>query len=809
MSDKSDMTQHKKVHHNKVRAKKILLPKKERYAKKTFLRIFYYTSLIALFIMLITVVSLYFAFKDIVTVETYKKSIDLLNQTQSIFSSLHSWVIPSFFSIKTESSINYLIYSNKLEKIKMSAGIDRLDEIITSFNLFHSIYIYNYQTGDFFSTVNGYEGKECSDFDLSKILYNIDKYGVYRYIPRKMTYRIRDNVYRNDSAKIDTVNVFSVVVGNAPETSQKISGALVINISEEKIRKSLLAISANTNEELFIINRDGVVLTHPDKNNCGEDFSSYPYIKKILDDNNNEGVFIETIGGSKYLVSYLAHSMWGWRFINITPHDKMFSSLKRFLYKTVFIFILLIFLIVLLAFISSLSIYSPIHRFFQYSLDLKEKYKDDTAHDGEKKLSELQYLDRTFKQIVKKADFYEDYICRHEELHKQEVLKALLLGDIEADEFENYKESVKDEIEEGPFIMAVLRLDKFNYLSEVHDTEEINKLFGIMREMVFHYDSSIKKIYIPLKKDHVCIIFNLKSKIKEKEQNDFLDTVKSILKSIQAAIYDKFNYTITIGLSRVFENCIDFNEKYKRAFHATQYRFRFGHNSLIYIDEIERPKKEIYIFPEEKIKKILNELKLGRLPDIEHLLDDIMEGVKEYDYEDFTYMIHFITYHTNIIIEKMKNNFKSSYSTFIEFIQEIKFSETIDDLKSKLIEVYTMMYEILQKNQSSKAENLANKIKEYINNHYNDPTLCVDSLSGMLGFTSYYVRFTFRKVFNISISEYINNIRLEYCKEQLVKTKYAVKKIYISAGFYNYSYFFTLFKKETGLTPNQYRLSKI
>jgi YesN/AraC family two-component response regulator len=41
-----------------------------------------------------------------------------------------------------------------------------------------------------------------------------------------------------------------------------------------------------------------------------------------------------------------------------------------------------------------------------------------------------------------------------------------------------------------------------------------------------------------------------------------------------------------------------------------------------------------------------------------------------------------------------------------------------------------------------------------------------------------------------------------------VNTKLPVKKIYKTAGFYNYSYFFTLFKKNTGLTPNQFRLQK-
>lgn len=785
--------------------KKILHPKKEHYSKKTFLRIFFYSIIITLCILLVTTIVLYYSFKSIVTKETYKKSIDLLNHTKAIFSSLHSWIIPSFFQVKSESNINYLIYSNKLEKIKISTGIDRLDEVITSFTLLHSIYIYNYQTKDYISTINGYEGKECSDLDLSLILNNIEKYGVYNYIPRKITYKINDNVFRNDFAKIDTVNVFSVVVGDISEQAHIMKGSLIINISEEKIRDNLLSVNSNTGDNLIIINEKGLVLSHPDKNKFGTDISSYPYIQKILNPEFDEGTFINKIDNSKYLISYVTHPLWGWRFISIIPYDKIYSTLNSFLIKTVIVFIILMLLAIILAFISSIQIYSPINKFFKYSLSLKYNFKEQELIGNNKKISELQYLDRIFKHIVKKADTFEDYIVKHEDLYKQEVLKAFLLGDIEPDELDNYQEHFKKEFENGPFILAILRLDRFDYLLKKHNNEEITKLFNIIREMVFH-SFSIDKIFLPLNKDHACIIFNFKSN--QINQNIEFEKIKNTFKTIQTAIEKKLSYSITIGLSDIFPNYSGFTEKYKVTFHATQFRFRYGHNSIIHINDIKIKTKENYIFPEEKTKLLLSDLKLGKLTNVEGMLNDILLEVSYYDYEDFIYMVHFLIYHTNKFIEKMKKNLKNSYDILKNFVQEIKASETLEDLKKKLIETYTMIDEICQKNQSNKTFEIAEIIKEYINQHYKDPTLCTDSISSMIGFSSFYIRFSFKKVFDISISEYINSVRLEFCKNQLDITKYPIKKIYQSAGFYNYSYFFTLFKKEIGLTPNQYRFQK-
>lgn len=792
-----------KERQNKI--KKILKPKKEHYTRKTFLRIFFYSIIITFCILIITTVVLYYSFKSIVTVETNKKSIDLLNHTKAIYSSLNSWIIPSFFQIKSEPALNYLIYSSKLEKINISTGIDRLDEIITSFSLLHSIYIYNYQTKDFISTINGYEGKICSDLSLPYILNSIEKYGVYNYIPRKITYKISDNVFRNDFAKIDTVNVFTVVVGDIPEFHDIIKGALIINISEEKIRNNLLSADSNSEDNLIIINDKGIVLSHPDKNIFGKDISSYPYIKRILNPESNEGTFITKIDKSKYLISYVTHPLSGWRFINITPYDKIYSTLNSFLIKTIIVFIILMLLAIFLALISSLRIYSPINKFFKYSLSIKDNFKGKELTEDYKNISELQYLDRIFKHIVEKADTYENYIDKHEDLYRQEVLKAFLLGDIEPEELGNYKEHFKKELEEGPFILTVLSLDRFDYLSNKHDIREITKLFNIIREMIFH-SFSINKVFIPLNKDHACIIFNFKSNLDNHKRE--LIKLKNTLRSVQTAIQEKLDYTITIGLSDIFYNFSDLNEKYKNTFHAIQFRFRFGHNSIISIEDIKIKTKENYIFPEEKIKILFNDLKLGKLTSVEQILNDILSEASEYDYEDYIYMVHFIIYHTNKIIEKMKKSLKNSYIALKSFVQEIKSSETLDDLKKKLIEIYTMIDEILQKNQSNKTVEIAEKIKEHINQNFKDPTLCTDAISLLVGFSSCYIRYTFKKVFEISISEYINNVRLTYCKRQLDSTKYPIKKIYKSAGFYNYSYFFTLFKKEMGLTPNQYRFQK-
>lgn len=781
----------------------LLKPSKSSYKKKTFLKMFSFSVIISFLILLLTVTALYYAFKKITTEEIHNKSIALLNQTELIFNSLHAWIIPSFRQIRSEEIVSTLIHSQNIDRMSISKGLDRLDSVMTSYYLLHSIYIFNNQSDQFFSTINGYEEDESSDFTLPMIIYNIREYGVYKYIPRKITYRLNDNIYSTGREEIRSENVFSIVVGDIPESGKTINGALVVNISERKIRENFLAAETNASGDLLIIDSSGRVLTHPDQEEFGADFSGYTYVRRILSSERTEDVFIDTIGDTKHLVSYITHPAWQWRFINITPYDTIFADLNDFLNTALVVFMLLVVLSVLLAYISSLNIYSPISNLVHYSLVLKEKFNDTDSVDAGKTTGELQELDRIFKQIAKRAEDADHYLEDYREFNKKEVFKDLLLGELDVKELESHKEFIKAELDTGPYMLSVIRLDNYKNIIEMLNMNEVNRLFSIIRELSPHY-LPFGHYFLPVRSDHACIICNLKGQPQEERRDS--RGIRERFDAMKAAIKLQLGYTITVALSDVFENIDEFHKKYKYTFEATQYRFRFGHNQLIHIEDIREREKKNYLLPEEDIENLFKEVKFGRISEAEEILDRILSDVKEYNYEDFTYLVQFLTYKTRKVIEEIKDSLTQSYINLDGLIEEIESFETIGQVRNKFIEIYTLIIDNLQKQQSSKALQLAEKVRQYIDDNYTDVNLCSEGIAEVMGFSTHYIRYTFRNVFNTSIIEYINSRRLDFCKQQLKETRQPIKKIYKLAGYSNYSYFFTLFKKKTGFTPNQYKL---
>ena len=78
-------------------------------------------------------------------------------------------------------------------------------------------------------------------------------------------------------------------------------------------------------------------------------------------------------------------------------------------------------------------------------------------------------------------------------------------------------------------------------------------------------------------------------------------------------------------------------------------------------------------------------------------------------------------------------------------------------------------------------------------------------LAQMFGLNEDYMMQLFKKTTGVTISQYINNKRLEIVKELLVDTEIKIIDIAYHVGFDNYTHFHRLFKKNTGLTPKEYR----
>ena len=88
---------------------------------------------------------------------------------------------------------------------------------------------------------------------------------------------------------------------------------------------------------------------------------------------------------------------------------------------------------------------------------------------------------------------------------------------------------------------------------------------------------------------------------------------------------------------------------------------------------------------------------------------------------------------------------------------------------------------------------------------YVDKDVSIVELANRFDYNPKYLSRLFRKYTGITARDYITQTRVRKAEKMLVVTTESVKQIAYSVGFADEYYFMRVFKKQTGMTPKQYR----
>lgn len=84
-------------------------------------------------------------------------------------------------------------------------------------------------------------------------------------------------------------------------------------------------------------------------------------------------------------------------------------------------------------------------------------------------------------------------------------------------------------------------------------------------------------------------------------------------------------------------------------------------------------------------------------------------------------------------------------------------------------------------------------------------SLTIESIAKAMHFTPNYIGMVFKTVRGMGINRYLMNVRMENAQRLLRESDLSVGDIALQCGYENVTYFHSCFKKEAGITPNEYR----
>ena len=95
-------------------------------------------------------------------------------------------------------------------------------------------------------------------------------------------------------------------------------------------------------------------------------------------------------------------------------------------------------------------------------------------------------------------------------------------------------------------------------------------------------------------------------------------------------------------------------------------------------------------------------------------------------------------------------------------------------------------------------------IKKYIDQNFGN-IVNVEEIVNHVHFSSSYSNHVFKRITGNSIFDYLVSVRIEKAKNLLTNSKLKIYEISELVGYSTKSYFGSIFKKYTGMTPKHYR----
>ena len=138
-----------------------------------------------------------------------------------------------------------------------------------------------------------------------------------------------------------------------------------------------------------------------------------------------------------------------------------------------------------------------------------------------------------------------------------------------------------------------------------------------------------------------------------------------------------------------------------------------------------------------------------------------------------------------------------------EYLNTIRLANDIFTLEKAVTEMFHTL-KLSLKDAAGMQGQLAEKARKYIAENIADD-LSLEMIADALHISASHLSRTFKKAAGISLTDYINQFRINRAKELLRGTDIYIYAISEMVGYHDATYFSSMFKKLVGVSPSEYR----
>lgn len=664
------------------------------------------------------------------------------------------------------------------------------EPILVSNSQIQSVYIYNRGMDQLFSS---YRYLSYEDEDLRRMLDNNEELPLMKPIIR--------NIY-DPNSKTQTSKVITYILYDAMDDTEKPQGAVIVNVDFELFMgeiRQLLTFSEEEESKVFLYQNneltdlDGKIQTDTEIEKTVQSMASEQQF------DSEQKFLLETrqISGEKYGIFFMNIPRLDWTAIKLQSYDDVFSNVNH--QKMVIVIASVAFCAVMLMLIYFLSrkIYSPIGQ-------LVEKVRE-REKDGPTDIGDIEYLNHAYENLFLLAGEQKKQRTQEKILLTYHLRTLFIDGDKIEENIWNSLHSMNPELfqKDNLFGVGILRIDNYRKFQETYDYKN-QELYRFVIENIFTElleNHGYCSVMVRVEEDKMAVLLH-----SEQSGETYRQDMADCFRQTNEYLYKFARLSFSMSFSAYRQGIEILPKLYYSADSMLSYRYVLGKEALIFDDykgeAVETENSDVLM------RQLNDHIQKGKKDKIPEDFEALTRLVKAQERDGLVQFIAGIAINILHMIDKQeKENKGYAGNVFIDRYTELLSMETWEEISETLQE---KIEEVLSANdkQTQKSKLLVDAIVNIVQEEFANPNLCLAQISEMVNMSAQYVGRVFKGATGSSVSEYINEYRLNKSIEIMLETGCTVKEVLGQVGIENEGQYYRLFKKKYGDTPKVYMMKQ-
>lgn len=495
----------------------------------------------------------------------------------------------------------------------------------------------------------------------------------------------------------------------------------------------------------------------------------------------------ERVDGGSFIIMREISANSGLSVVSITDSKKFYQSGSEFASWYIFLIAVLFIGGILLSLVLSQSNYKPIQKLVQKIVD-----QDTMADQEQEGINEFEIITNKWTDVQNKNEELSALLNRQRPMVVASCLRRILKGKFKtSEEMEATLKSANINLSYRYNFVILLPIPVEDSFEEDKNLRIMTVLAGFMQPFIHVYGLDM------LKDNGIAVIVNCGERTAG-EKN--VDIRLSVADHLCRELETRYEISIPFYIGRIYEDVMDINRSFlESAAIASDYHM-LGNQKVILFEEIGYEEQNIQ-YPILEQALFIQCLKQANEEAALKALDNMIGEIEPLKSFVITQCLCFDI--INITIKTL-DQLKGFELKNVDLKKLITF-KSLPEFREKMAGLTIEMCRQFAEFKDSRNNERKSEILDYVNCHYGDSSMGLESVADEFGVSSNYLSRFFKQETGCSFIQYVTMIRMDRARELLVNSNKQIKEIVAEIGYIDVANFVRKFKGYEGVTPGQYR----